>query len=83
MKYFPKFSISPADISMVIDDAISQNDLDGVRAVIVDYLDLLQLDSSLGKNYDLYRLELSHITSNLKDIAVSYNVPFSNTDHSA
>ncbi len=75
MKYFPKFSISPADVSMVIDDAISQYGSDGIRAVIVDYLDLLKLDSSLGKNYDLYRLELSHITSNLKDIAVSYNVP--------
>lgn len=75
MKYFPKFSISPTDISMVIDDAISEYGPDGIRGVFIDYLDLLKLDSALGKNYDLYRLELSHITSNLKDIAVSYNVP--------
>ena len=40
----------------------------------MDYLDLLKSDVSL-KNYDLYRLELSHITTNLKDLAVEYNVP--------
>jgi replicative DNA helicase len=42
-----------------------------VRAIIVDYLDLLRSDSS----NDLYRLELSFITAGLKDISVKYNCP--------
>ena len=74
MKYFPKLSISTADIAMVLDEAVSVYGKEGIRAVFVDYLDLLKSDVSL-KNYDLYRLELSHITTNLKDLAVEYNVP--------
>jgi len=70
-KYFPKFSISPTDIMMVLDDIKSQYGEDSIRALFVDYLDLLKID---GK-YELYRLELSHITSYLKDIAVTYNIP--------
>jgi replicative DNA helicase len=71
-KYFPKFSISPADIMMVLDDVISEYGQDSILGLIIDYLDLIKLD--LVK-YDAYRLELSHITSNLKDIAVIYNIP--------
>lgn len=70
-KYFPKFSISPTDIMMVLDDVKSQYGDDSIRALFVDYLDLLKMDGQ----YEAYRLELSRITSNLKDIAVTYNIP--------
>lgn len=71
-KYYPKFSISPTDIMMIIDDVESEYGKGCLRGVYVDYLDLLRLDTI---KYDQYRLELSHLTSNLKDIAVAYCVP--------
>lgn len=73
-KYYPKFSLTPIDISMIIDEVEASKGVP-VKIVYLDYLDLLRADQTLGKNYDLYRLELSHITSALKDIAVSYNIP--------
>lgn len=71
LKYFPKFSISPTDIMMILDDVISQYKTENIRGLFVDYLDLLTIE---GK-FEAYRLELSHITSQLKDIAVAYNIP--------
>lgn len=75
-KYYPKYSITPIDVSMIIDE-VEASDKDGrkVQILYLDYLDLLRADAVFGKNYDLYRLELSHITSALKDIAVAYNIP--------
>lgn len=71
-KYYPKFSISPTDIMMIMDDIKSQYGPNCIKTLYVDYLDLLKLDTIA---YEQYRLELSHITSNLKDIAVQYSVP--------
>lgn len=71
-KYFPKYSISPTDIMMVLDDIKSQYGPTAIKSLYVDYLDLLKLDRTI---YEQYRLELSHITSGLKDIAVQYNIP--------
>jgi replicative DNA helicase len=71
-KYYPKFSISPTDIMMIMDDVKSIYGPNSIKSLYVDYLDLLKLDTIA---YDQYRLELSHITSNLKDIAVQYSIP--------
>lgn len=71
MKYFPAMSISPTDIMSVIDDAITTYGKDAIAGVYIDYLDLLRSDT----RYDLYRLELGHITLSLKTLAVQYNVP--------
>ena len=75
MKYFPKFSITPTDINMIIDDVASIYGKENIKAVLVDYLDLLEMDRIKHKSNDLYRLELSKITASLKDIAVEHNVP--------
>jgi hypothetical protein len=75
LKYFPKFTISPTDVTMVIDEVASIYGSRNIKAVFLDYLDLLKLDYGKSKVYDAYRLELSHITSNLKDIAVMYRLP--------
>lgn len=70
-KYFRKHSISCTDIMMHLDDIIDLYGKGSIRGLYVDYLDLLKTDIS----NDLYRLELSFITSALKDIAVLYNIP--------
>jgi replicative DNA helicase len=57
---------------MTLDDVKSQYGPDCIKSLYVDYLDLLKLDTVA---YEQYRLELSHITSNLKDIAVRYSIP--------
>jgi len=75
MKYFPKFSITPTDINMIIDDVASIYGKENIKAVLVDYLDLLEMDRIKHKATDQYRLELSKITAALKDIAVEHNVP--------
>ena len=75
MKYFPKFSITPTDINMIIDDVASIYGKENIQAVLVDYLDLLEMDRIKYKSNDMYRLELSKITSALKDIAVEHNLP--------
>jgi len=71
MKYFPPMSISASDIMVVLDDAINEYGKDSIKGLYVDYLDLLKLDVK----YDIYRLELGHITLSLKTIAVHYNIP--------
>lgn len=75
MKYFPKFSITPTDISMIIDDVASVYGKENIKVVIIDYLDLLEVDRVKHKTNDMYRLELSKITSSLKDLAVEHNLP--------
>jgi len=71
MKYFPAQSISSLDIMAVLDDVISEYGEDCIKGLYVDYLDLLRADTK----YDIYRMELGHITLSLKTLAVEYNIP--------
>jgi len=71
MKYFPAMSISTLDLMGVVDEAIEEYGIDSIRGLYVDYLDLLKTDTK----YDIYRLELGHITLALKTLAVQYNIP--------
>ncbi len=71
MKYFPAMSISQIDLMGVVDDAIAEYGKEAIAGLYVDYLDLLKADIK----YDMYRLELGHITLSLKTLAVQYNIP--------
>jgi replicative DNA helicase len=71
MKYFPAMSVSPIDLMGVVDDVIDQYGQDCIAGLYVDYLDLLKTDTK----YDMYRIELGHITLALKTLAVQYNIP--------
>lgn len=71
MKYFPAMSISSLDLMGVVDDCIEKYGKDSIAGLYVDYLDLLKTDMK----YDMYRLELGHITLSLKTLAVQYNIP--------
>ena len=71
MKYFPAMSISSLDIMAVCDDAIAEYGKGTIRGLYVDYLDLMKCDTT----YDMYRLELGHITLSMKTLAVEYNIP--------
>jgi len=71
MKYFPAMSVSTLDLMGVVDEAMEEYGESAVRGLYVDYLDLLKTDMK----YDMYRLELGHITLALKTLAVQYNIP--------
>jgi hypothetical protein len=71
MKYFPATTISAFDLMGVVDDVMEQYGEETIKGLYVDYLDLLKADSK----YDLYRMELGHITLSLKTLAVQYNIP--------
>lgn len=71
MKYFPAMSISVIDIMGVVDDVINDYGTEAIAGLYVDYIDLLKSDTG----YDMYRLELGHITLSLKTLAVQYNIP--------
>jgi len=71
MKYFPAMTIGPLDLMGVLDDVIEEYGKESIAGLYVDYLDLLKTDIK----YDLYRIELGHITLSLKTIAVEYNIP--------
>ena len=71
MKYFPAMSISSLDLMGVVDDVIDKYGKDSIAGLYIDYLDLLKTDTK----YDMYRLELGHITLSLKTLAVQYNIP--------
>lgn len=71
MKYFPAMSISTLDLMGVVDEAIEMYGVDSIRGLYIDYLDLLKTDM----RYDVYRMELGHITLSLKTLAVQYNIP--------
>jgi replicative DNA helicase len=71
MKYFPAMSISPIDLMGVVDEVIDVYGKEAIAGLFVDYLDLLKADT----RYDMYRLELGHITLSLKTLAVQYNIP--------
>ena len=71
MKYFPATTVSALDLMGVVDDAIEEYGKDSIAGLYIDYLDLLKTDT----RYDIYRLELGHITLALKTLAVQFNVP--------
>jgi replicative DNA helicase len=71
MKYFPAMSVSTLDLMGVVDDVIDVYGEDAIAGLYVDYLDLLKTDTK----YDIYRMELGHITLSLKTLAVQYNIP--------
>lgn len=71
MKYFPAMSISTIDIMTVLDDIINEYGQESIKGLYIDYLDLLCSDIK----YDIYRMELGHITLSLKTLAVEYNIP--------
>jgi len=71
MKYFPAMSISPVDLMGVVDEVIDIYGKDAIAGLFIDYLDLLKADTK----YDIYRMELGHITLSLKTLAVQYNIP--------
>lgn len=71
MKYFPAMSVSPIDLMGVVDDVVDQYGSGVIAGLYVDYLDLLKTDTK----YDMYRIELGHITLALKTLAVQYNIP--------
>jgi len=71
MKYFSAMSVSCLDLMSVVDDAIDKYGKEAIAGLYVDYLDLLKTDTK----YDMYRLELGHITLSLKTLAVEYNIP--------
>jgi len=71
MKYFPATTISALDLMGVVDDAMEEYGQESVAGLYIDYLDLLKTDT----RYDIYRLELGHITLALKTLAVQFNIP--------
>ena len=71
MKYYPAMSISSFDLMGVLDDVIEEYGEDSIAGLYIDYLDLLKTDAK----YDIYRMELGHITLSLKTLAVQYNIP--------
>ena len=71
MKYFPAMSVSALDLMTVLDDVIEIYGPGTIKGLYVDYLDLMRTDVK----YDMYRLELGHITLSLKSLAVAYNIP--------
>ena len=71
MKYFPATTVSALDLMGVVDDAIEEYGKDSIAGLYIDYLDLLKTDT----RYDIYRLELGHITLALKTLAVQFNIP--------
>jgi replicative DNA helicase len=71
VEYFPAHSISPASIASLIKKYNKDPERRIVKAVYVDYLDLLQSDNPR----EHYRLELGEITSSLKTIAGSMEIP--------
>jgi replicative DNA helicase len=71
IEYFQPGSISPMDIAALIQKYDQRPDLRKVKAVYIDYLDLLRPDQSR----DLYRLDLGEITSGLKTISASFEIP--------
>jgi len=72
MKYYPAHSISPVDVMVDLDELQERYDTP-VKALYVDYLDLMRSDISTKDQ--LYRLELAFITLSLKTLSIKYNIP--------
>jgi replicative DNA helicase len=71
IEYFPAQTISPATISSLIGKLNEHPDQRTVKAVYIDYLDLMVTDQPK----EFYRMELGEITSRLKTIAANFEIP--------
>ena len=71
IEYFPANSISPATISSLIYKLNEHPDKRSVKAVYIDYLDLMLPN----EQREFYRLDLGEITSSLKTIAANFEIP--------
>jgi len=71
IEYFPSNTISPMTIAGLINKYNRDPEKRIVKAVYLDYLDLLSPD----EKREFYRLELGQITSRLKMIAASSEIP--------
>lgn len=71
MYFFPATTISVVDIMSLIDEVNDKYGRKVVKALYVDYLDILKSDLK----HDLYRIELGQLTLSLKVLAVEYNIP--------
>ena len=71
IEYFPAQTISPATISSLIGKLNEHPDQRTVKAVYIDYLDLMVPD----ERKEFYRLDLGEITSRLKSIAANFEIP--------
>ena len=71
IEYFPANTISPATISSLIGKFNEHRDKRSVKAVYIDYLDLMIPD----ERREFYRLDLGQITSRLKSIAANFEIP--------
>ncbi len=69
--YFPANTISPVTIAGLIQKYNQNPGRGSVKAVYIDYLDLLQPD----ERREFYRLDLGEIASNLKSIAGRFEIP--------
>jgi replicative DNA helicase len=69
--YFPANTISPATIAGLIQKYNQNPEEKSVKAVYIDYLDLLLPD----QRREFYRLDLGEIASNLKSIAGTFEIP--------
>lgn len=71
VEYFPSNSISPMNIAALIKKYSQSSYRRAVKAVYLDYLDLLNPEDK----HEFYRLDLGAITSHLKTIAASFEIP--------
>ena len=71
IEYFPANTISPATISSLIGKLNQHPDKASVKAVYIDYLDLMIPD----ERREFYRLDLGEITSRFKSIAANFEIP--------
>jgi len=71
IEYFPAHKISPATISSLIGKLNQKPEQKLVKAVYIDYLDLMIPD----ERKEFYRLDLGEITSRFKSIAANFEIP--------
>jgi replicative DNA helicase len=71
MDYFPANTISPATIAGLISKHNKEPGRRCVKAVYIDYLDLLEPD----EKREFFRLDLGQITSRLKAISATFEIP--------
>lgn len=71
IEYFPANTISPATISSLIGKLNQHPEKQSVKAVYIDYLDLMIPD----ERKEFYRLDLGEITSRFKSIAANFEIP--------
>jgi replicative DNA helicase len=71
IEYFPPNSITPSTIAGLIHKYSRDPKSRCVKAVYIDYLDLMKPD----EKREFYRLDLAQITSGLKSIAAAHEIP--------